>query len=191
MKPTDLNSFNTLSNLVGKGNTLVVQSTRMDFETNTYVSELWKRRNGQWKSFKTGSYNFSNPKFGGKENTIFYVKTNRSAQDKSKSKKTSSTIHMQEGRSVDTIFEVEGSISNYSLSNNGKFLYVNTSEWSKEFKNIDDKNSEPMYFENLPFRFDTVGIIYNKRAHIYKVNIQTKKFTKIVDGDTRNIISIE
>ena len=55
MKPTDLNSFNTLSNLVGKGNTLVVQSTRMDFETNTYVSELWKRSNGQWKSFKTGN----------------------------------------------------------------------------------------------------------------------------------------
>ena len=55
MKPTDLNSFNTLSNLVGKGTTLVVQSTRMDFETNTYVSELWKRSKGQWKSFKTGN----------------------------------------------------------------------------------------------------------------------------------------
>ena len=61
MKPTDLNSFNTLSNLVGKGTTLVVQSTRMDFETNTYISELWKRSNGQWKSFKTGNNNFSNP----------------------------------------------------------------------------------------------------------------------------------
>ena len=112
MKPTDLNSFNTLSNLVGKGTTLVVQSTRMDFETNTYISELWKRSNGQWKSFKTGNNNFSNPKFGDKENTVFYIKTNRSVQDKSRSKKTLSTIHMQAGRSIDTIFEVEGGISN-------------------------------------------------------------------------------
>ena len=48
-----------------------------------------------------------------------------------------------------------------------------------------------MYFENLPFRFDTRGIIYNKRAHVYKVNIRTKKFTKIIDGDTKDIISIE
>jgi len=190
MKPTDLNSFNTLSNLVGKGTTLVVQSTRMDFETNTYISELWKRSNGQWKSFKTGNNNFSNPKFGDKENTIFYIKTNRSVQDKSRSKKTLSTIHMQGGRSIDTIFEVEGGISNYSLSKDGKSLYVSTSEWSKEFKNIEDKNSEPMYYENLPFRFDTRGIIYNKRAHVYKVNIQTKKFTKIVDGDSKGIISI-
>ena len=191
MKPTDLNSFNTLSNLVGKGTTLVVQSTRMDFETNTYISELWKRSNGQWKSFKTGNNNFSNPKFGDKENTVFYIKTNRSVQDKSRSKKTLSTIHMQQGRSIDTVFEVEGGISNYSLSKDGKSMYVITSEWSKEFKNIEDKNSEPMYYENLPFRFDTKGIIYNKRAHVYKVNIQTKKSTKIIDGDTKDIISIE
>ena len=190
MKPTDLNSFYTLSNLVGKGTSLLVQSTRMDFETNTYISELWKRSNGQWKSFKSGKSNFSNPKFGDKENTIFYIKTNRSVQDKSRPKKTLSTIYMQEGRSIDPVFEIEGGISNYILSSNGKSMYVVTSEWSKEFKNIEDRNSEPMYYENLPFRFDTRGIIYNKRAHIYRVNIQTRKFTKLIDGDTRDIISI-
>ena len=190
MKPTDLNSFYTLSNLVGKGTSLLVQSTRMDFETNTYISEIWKRSNGQWKSFKSGKSNFSNPKFGDKENTIFYIKTNRSVQDKSRSKKTLSTIYMQEGRSIDPVFEIEGGISNYILSNNGKSMYVATSEWSKEFKNIEDRNSEPMYYENLPFRFDTRGIIYNKRASVYRVNIQTRKFTKLIDGDTRGIISI-
>jgi len=190
MKPTDLNSFYTLSNLVGKGTSLLVQSTRMDFETNTYISEIWKRSNGQWKSFKSGKSNFSNPKFGDKENTIFYIKTNRSVQDKSRPKKTLSTIYMQEGRSIDPVFEIEGGISNYILSSNGKSMYVVTSEWSKEFKNIEDRNSEPMYYENLPFRFDTRGIIYNKRAHIYRVNIQTRKFTKLIDGDTRDIISI-
>ena len=190
MKPTNLNSFYTLSNLVGKGTSLLVQSTRMDFETNTYISEIWKRSNGQWKSFKSGKSNFSNPKFGDKENTIFYIKTNRSVQDKSRPKKTLSTIYMQEGRSIDPVFEIEGGISNYILSSNGKSMYVVTSEWSKEFKNIEDRNSEPMYYENLPFRYDTRGVIYNKRAHVYRVNIQTRKFTKLIDGDTRDIISI-
>ncbi len=52
-----------------------------------------------------------------------YLKTNRSVQDKSRSKKTLSTIHMQEGRSIDTVFEVEGGISNYSLSKDGKSMY--------------------------------------------------------------------
>ena len=59
MKSENLNAFNTLSNLVGKGKNLVVQSTRMDFETNTYISELWKRGNGEWKKFKSGDSNFS------------------------------------------------------------------------------------------------------------------------------------
>ena len=86
MKPENLNSFNTLSNLVGQGKTLVVQSTRMDLNNNTYISELWKRNSKEWKKFKSGNNNFSNPKFGNKENTIFYIKTNRSVQNKSKSK---------------------------------------------------------------------------------------------------------
>ena len=144
MKPENLNSFNTLSNLVGRGTNLVVQSTRMDFDSNTYVSELWKRTNGVWKKFKSGDDNFSNPKFGSKPNSIYYVKTNRAVQDKSKSKKTLSSIHVQIGKSIKQIFEIEGSVNNYSLSKDEKFMYVNTSEWSEEFKNIEKKDAEPM-----------------------------------------------
>ena len=191
MKPENLDSFNTLSNLVAKGSNLIVQNTRMDFETNTYISELWRMDKGNWKRFKSGKNNFSNPKFAKETNAIFYVKTNRSVQDKSKSKKTSSTIEMQLGRSLSSIFEIEGSINNYVLSSNEKFLYVITSEWNEEFKNIEIKDSEPMYYESLPFRFDTKGIIYNKRGSIYKVNLQSGKSEKVVDGDKHNIISID
>ena len=191
MKPENLSSFNTLSNLVGKGTNLVVQSTQMDLDSNTYVSELWKRTNGVWKKFKSGNHNFSNPKFGSKPNTVYYIKTNRAVQDKSKSKKTFSTIHVQVGNSIRQLFEIEGSVNNYFLSKDEKFMYVNTSEWSKEFKNIEKKDTEPMYYENLPFRFDTKGIIYNKRGHIYKINLKTLKFNKILDGDKNDIISID
>jgi len=163
----------------------------MDLDSNTYVSELWKRTNGVWKKFKSGNHNFSNPKFGSKPNTVYYIKTNRAVQDKSKSKKTFSTIHVQVGNSIRQLFEIEGSVNNYFLSKDEKFMYVNTSEWSKEFKNIEKKDTEPMYYENLPFRFDTKGIIYNKRGHIYKINLKTLKFNKILDGDKNDIISID
>ena len=140
MKPGNLNSFNTLSNLVAKDSNLIVQSTRMDFETNTYISELWKMSKGNWKKFKSGNNNFSKPKFAKRTNSIFYVKTNRSVQDKSKSKKISSTIEMQSGRSIKSIFENDGSISDYQLSDNEKFLYVINNEWSEEFKDIETKD---------------------------------------------------
>ncbi len=49
---------------------------------------------------------------------------------------------------------------------------------------------EPLYLENIPFRFDTRGIIYNKRNHVYKVNVLSQKNQKIIDGDKENLISI-
>jgi hypothetical protein len=61
----------------------------------------------------------------------------------------------------------------------------------KILKTIEKKEEEPMYYENLPFHFDSVGIIYNKRSHVYKVNLQSKKHTTIVNGDKENIISID
>ena len=57
MKPENLNSFSTLSNLVAKDSNLIVQSTRMEFESNTYVSELWRMSKGNWRKFKSGNNN--------------------------------------------------------------------------------------------------------------------------------------
>lgn len=189
MKPNNLPEFNSLSNLDGKGSSLIVQSTHMDLEVNTYISELWKRDKGFWKKYKSGSYNFTNPKFAKLTNSIFYIKSTRIPRNKEA--KISSTIQVQNGRTTDTLFQTEGKISNYILSKNEKFIYVITNEWSKDFKNIEKKEEEPMYYENLPFHFDSVGIIYNKRSHVYKVNLQSKKHTRIINGDKENIISID
>ena len=189
MKPNNLTEFNSLSNLDGKGSSLIVQSTRMDLETNTYISELWKRGKGSWKKYKSGSYNFTNPKFAKLTNSIFYIKSPRIP--KNKEVKVSSTIQVQSGKTTETVFQTEGKISNYILSKNEKFIYVITNEWSKDFKSIEKKEEEPMYYENLPFHFDSVGIIYNKRSHVYKVNLQSKKYTILINGDKQNIISID
>ena len=58
------------------------------------------------------------------------------------------------------------------------------------FKSINNKEMEPLYLENIPYRFDTRGIIFNKRNHIYKVNISNQKSSKIIDGDKEGFISI-
>ncbi len=189
MKPDNLQEFNSLSNLDGKDSSLIVQSTRMDLETNTYISELWKRDKDLWKKYRSGNFNFSNPRFSKLSNSIFYIKTPR--ESKNNGAKVSSTIQVQSGKSVETLFVTEGKITNYVLSKNEKFIYVVTNEWSKDFKNIEEKEEEPLYYENLPFRFDSVGIIYNKRSHVYKVNLQSKKSTTVVNGDKENILSID
>ena len=124
MKPDNLQEFNSLSNLDGKDSSLIVQSTRMDLETNTYISELWKRDKDLWKKYKSGNFNFSNPQFSKLSNSIFYIKTPR--ESKNNGAKVSSTIQVQSGKSVETLFVTEGKITNYVLSKNEKFIYVVT-----------------------------------------------------------------
>ena len=65
-----------------------------------------------------------------------------------------------------------------------------TKEWDSYFKKVENKEMEPLYLENLPFRFDTRGIIYNRRNHLYKVSIGSSSSSKIVNGDKENFISI-
>ncbi|MDG1201490.1 MAG: S9 family peptidase, partial [Candidatus Actinomarina sp.] len=91
---------------------------------------------------------------------------------------------------LNRIFETDGNIQNYIWSKSNKFIFITVSDWEKEFKKIEDKNDEPFYLENMPHKFDTRGVIFNKRSHIYKVNIETGKSIKIIDGDKENLISI-
>ena len=69
-------------------------------------------------------------------------------------------------------------------------MFITVNDWEKEFKKVEDKDDEPFYLENIPHKFDTRGVIFNRRCHVYKVNIETGKSSKIIDGDKENIISI-
>ena len=44
-----------------------------------------------------------------------------------------------------------------------------TKEWDSYFKKVENKEMEPLYLENLPFRFDTRGIIEPKDAKEQKI----------------------
>ena len=64
------------------------------------------------------------------------------------------------------VFETDDYIVNYLWSSNDQFIYVITKEWSSEYKKIENKTDHPLEIDKLPFRFDTTGVIYNKRFHI-------------------------
>ena len=59
MKPDNLEHFENLSNITCGNNSIVVQSTRMNFEHNNYISQLWKYSRGSWKKIKSGANNYT------------------------------------------------------------------------------------------------------------------------------------
>ncbi len=186
MKPKNLEDFRKLSNIVENGSDLLVQSSKMNFEKNEYKNEIWKYSKNIWKKYKwSEKKNFSSPKYSHNKKMFSYIKS-----EKINKKDSLSTLCVQSGSSIKNIFETKDSIQSYIWSSNDKYLYVVTKEWDSYFKKLDNKEMEPLYLENLPFRFDTRGIIYNRRNHLYKVNISSSSSSKIINGDKENFISI-
>ena len=167
MNPNNISDFKNLSELQSNGSDIVYKSTKINLEKNSYESSIHKLSKNN--------------------KLISFVKTPKSSEilDSLEKKKNSSKTYLvlKNGNSEKAIFDTEDSIVNYVWSENSKFVYVITKEWSDEFKKIENKADQPTVINKLPFRFDTTGVIYNKRFHIYKVNISSLKIEKIVDGD--------
>jgi len=184
MKAKDLNKLTSLSNISLNSSELVLTATKMNFEKNIYSQELWKYSNNNWKKFKgSESKNYLNPKYSEDKNYLSFVEIN-------KDKISKQTVIVKKGNTLNRIFETEGNIQDYMWSKSNKFIFITINDWAEDFKKIDDKRDEPYYLENIPHKFDTRGVIFNRRSHIYKVNIDTGKASKIVSGDKENLISV-
>ena len=125
------------------------------------------------------------PQYSNDRKLISYIKSEKIGK-----KEVLNSLCVQSGNSIRVVFETKDTIQNYFWDSKDKFIFITTKEWSKSFKSIEDKEMEPLYLENIPFRFDTRGIIYNKRNHVYKVNVLSQKNQKIIDGDKEDFISI-
>ena len=64
MKPNNLKDFRKLSNIVTNDKDLLVQSTKANFEENTYKSELWKYSKNTWKKYKDSKTKALTPGLG-------------------------------------------------------------------------------------------------------------------------------
>ena len=195
MNPNNISDFKNLSELQSNGSDIVYKSTKINLQNNSYESSIHKLSKNKWKDLKKSTnWNFSIPKYSKNDKLISFVKTPKSSEilDSLEKKKNSSKTYLivKNGNSEKVIFDTEDSIINYVWSENSKFVYVITKEWSDEFKKIENKTDQPAVINKLPFRFDTTGVIYNKRFHIYKVNISSLKIEKIVDGDKESLLSI-
>ena len=184
MKSSDLDKLTSLSSLSINDSDIVVTATKMSMKKNEYVHELWKYSDKKWKKFKgSEERNYLNPKYSEDRKYLSYVEVE-------KDKKIKQKIVVKKGNTLNRIFETDGNIQNYIWSKSNKFLFITVNDWEKEFKKVEDKDNEPFYLENIPHKFDTRGVIFNRRCHLYKVNIETGTSSKIIDGDKENIISI-
>ena len=195
MKPKNISDFLSLSEISNNNSDLLLKSTKMNLDKNSYESSIWKFSQNQWRELKQSSYwNFSAPKYSNNKKSFAFIKTPKTSEildklEKKRKLEKNKLIFRSSGKEK-ILFETDDSIVNYLWSLDDEFIYVITKEWSSEYKNIENKTDHPLEIDKLPFRFDTTGVIYNKRFHIYKVKTSTGKNHKIIDGDKELFLSI-
>jgi len=52
MKTSDLDKLTSLSSININNSNLILTATRMSFDKNAYIQELWSYSNKKWKKFK-------------------------------------------------------------------------------------------------------------------------------------------
>ena len=171
MKPKNISDFVSLSDLSNNNADLLLKTTKMNLNKNSYESSIWKFSQNQWRVLKQSSYwNFSAPKYSNSKNSFAFIKTPKTSEildklEKKRKLEKNKLIFRSSGKEK-ILFETDDSIVNYLWSLDDEFIYVITKEWSSEYKNIENKTDHPLEIDKLPFRFDTTGVIYLSLIHI-------------------------
>ena len=188
MKPNQLNLFTKLSQLQSSNDHLYVTSTRMDFEKNRYRSEIWHRKDNRWDVFKSGEeLSFSSTKV----NTLGDVVFLESNLDKNKKDNKFRIVFQKHSsdKSKD-VFISSDPITNFAWVDDEN-IFVVVENWNSKYKEIKEKESEPKYIEKLPFRYDNIGDIFNKKSQLLEVNIKSKTVKTIADTEKTDYLTIQ
>ena len=79
MKTSDLDKLTSLSSININNSNLILTATRMSFDKNAYIQELWSYSNKKWKKFKgTDSKNYLNPKYSDDKKYLSFIEVEKS-----------------------------------------------------------------------------------------------------------------
>ena len=90
MKPKNISDFVSLSEISNNNSDLLLKSTKMNLDKNSYESSIWKFSQNQWRELKQSLYwNFSAPKYSNNKKSFAFIKTPKSTEilDKLEKKK--------------------------------------------------------------------------------------------------------
>ncbi|MDC3241970.1 hypothetical protein OAU06_03540, partial [Acidimicrobiia bacterium] len=85
MKTSDLDKLTSLSSININNSNLILTATKMSFDKNAYIQELWSYSNKQWKKFKgTDSKNYLNPKYSDDKKYLSFIEVEKGEKTKQK-----------------------------------------------------------------------------------------------------------
>ena len=141
--------------------------TQMDLEEDRYVRRIWLWDGEEARSLTSGDMD-TTPRWSPDGTRLAFLRKGKGDEDYPQV-----AVLPLDGGEASVVSEFELGASDIAWSPDGSKIAVIASEWTEEWKDLDkeQRGRTPRRITRLGYRFDSRGWIYDKRSHIWLVDI--------------------
>lgn len=148
--------------------------TQMDLEADEYIKQIWTTDGSQEKPLTSGQSDTS-PRWSPDGASIAYL-----AKDEDDVAQLS--VIDADGGEPRKLTSFDAAVSELAWSPDGRTLAIVVSEYIDGFGDDEERERAPRRIEAPAFRFDDKSWVYNKRTHIWLVDVESGDLRQLTSG---------
>lgn len=179
MRPDQLGDFRIPSDayLHPDGERAVFVVTQMDLGEDEYVRQLWIWDGDTTRPLTSGRADGS-PRWSPDGSTLAFLRKGPEDDDRPQV-----ALLPIDGGEAEIVTDLELGVSDLEWSPDGTKLALVVAEYIDGFEDEKERSRAPRSIKDPAFRFDNQGWTYNKRSHIWILDVATGGQTQITEGD--------
>ncbi|MDJ0790538.1 MAG: S9 family peptidase [Acidimicrobiia bacterium] len=179
MRPDQLGDYRVPSDahLHPDGDTVAFVVTQMDLEADEYVSSIWMLDGDVARPFTTGRRDRS-PRWSSDGSTLAFLRT-EGAQDPG----AQLALMPFGGGEATVVTSLDIGVSDFAWSPEGDRIALVAAEHVDGIDDDDERARRPRRIHHPAFRFDDKGWQYDRRAHLWILDVTTGALTPLTGGD--------
>ena len=153
--------------------------TRMDLEEDRYDRRVWLW-DGESSRPITAGPGDTNPRWSPDGTRLAFLRKGTDEQDRPQV-----AVIPMDGGEAELVSDFELGVLELEWSPDGSAVAVIVPEWTEHWEDVetDERSRVPRRITRLPFRFDNLGWLDDKRSHLWLVDPEGGEPTRLTDGD--------
>ena len=179
MRPDQLSEFRVPSDafLHPDGVRVAFVVTRMDLEEDEYVRDVWL-----WDGEASRQLTFAgadtSPRWSPDGATLAFLRKGPADDDRPQV-----ALLPIGGGEAEIVTNFELGVQSFTWAPDGARIALVVSEYVDGFEDEDERSRAPRRIKDPSFRFDNRGWTYNKRSHIWILDVEERDTTQLTSGD--------
>ncbi len=179
MEPRQLADYRVPSDahLHPDGRRVAFTVTQMDLDEDVYVSSIWMHADGSARPLTTGRSDRA-PRWSPDGSTLAFIRKGADKEDRPQV-----ALLPIAGGEAEVVTDFELGVGSLSWSPDGTTLLLEVPEYVDGVKDETERARAPRRITHPSFRFDNLGWTYDKRVHLWTLDVASGDVTQITSGD--------